>query len=165
MPGAHVLLNRPGASNKHNSIVEIENFSGTPTDWVISGFEIANSPKYAIEVRVTDRITVQNNHVHDSKLTGIFTAFFNYVLIENNETDHNHEHGIYQATARFPSELETQKRETLPTVVTRLFSWLTTSRSPVNCVCSRSHHNPSAGIDVVAPNRGVGGAVAGCARC
>jgi parallel beta-helix repeat protein len=98
-PGAAVLVNKPGPSNKHNSIIEIENFSLTMSDWVISGFEVANSPKYGIDVRVTDRITVQNNHVHNSALTGIFTAFSNYVLIQNNQTDHNGEHGIYQSNS------------------------------------------------------------------
>jgi hypothetical protein len=96
-PGAAVLVNAPGPDNKHDSIIEIENFSLTMTDWVVAGFEVANSPKYGIDVRVTDRITVRGNHVHDSALTGIFTAFSNYVLIENNQTDHNHEHGIYQS--------------------------------------------------------------------
>lgn len=98
-PGASVLINKPGPGNKHNSIVEVENFGATVTDWVISGFEVANSPKYGIDVRVTNRITVQNNHVHNSALTGIFTAFSNYVLIQNNETDHNGEHGIYQSNS------------------------------------------------------------------
>jgi parallel beta-helix repeat protein len=32
-------------------------------------------------------------------LTGIFTAFSDYVLIQNNETDHNAEHGIYQSNS------------------------------------------------------------------
>jgi len=98
-PGAKVLLNKPGPQNKHNSIVEVENFSATVTDWVISGFEVANSPKYGIDVRVTNRTTVQNNHVHNSALTGIFTAFSDHVLIQNNETDHNGEHGIYQSNS------------------------------------------------------------------
>jgi hypothetical protein len=103
-PGAHVLLNKPGHANKHNSIVEVENFSGTVTDWVVAGFEVANSPKYAIDVRVTERITVQQNHVHNSALTGIFTAFSNHVLIQNNESDHNKEHGIYQSNSSvYPS--------------------------------------------------------------
>jgi hypothetical protein len=98
-PGAAVLINAPGPDNKHDSIIEVENFSLTMTDWVIAGFEVANSPKYGIDVRVTDRITVERNHVHDSTLTGIFTAFSNYVLIQNNETDHNNEHGIYQSNS------------------------------------------------------------------
>jgi parallel beta-helix repeat protein len=98
-PGASVLINKPGPGNKHDSILEVENFGATVTDWVISGFEVANSPKYGIDVRVTNRITVQNNHVHNSAATGIFTAFSNYVLIQNNETDHNGEHGIYQSNS------------------------------------------------------------------
>jgi parallel beta-helix repeat protein len=69
------------------------------SDWVIAGFEVANSPKYGIDVRVTDRITVQGNHVHNSALTGIFTAFSDYIVIQNNETDHNKEHGIYQSNS------------------------------------------------------------------
>jgi parallel beta-helix repeat protein len=98
-PGAAVLIDAPGPDNKHDSIIEIENFSLTMTDWVVAGFEVANSPKYGIDVRVTDRVTVQGNHVHNSTLTGIFTAFSNYALIENNETDHNNEHGIYQSNS------------------------------------------------------------------
>jgi len=98
-PGAAVLINAPGPANKHDSIIEVENFSLTMTDWVIAGFEVADSPKYGIDVRVTDRITVQGNHVHDSALTGIFTAFSSYVVIQNNETDHNNEHGIYQSNS------------------------------------------------------------------
>ncbi len=97
--GAQVLVNKPGPKNKHNSIIEIENFSGTVTDWIVSGFEVANSPKYAIDVRVTERIMIQNNHAHNSALTGIFTAFSNHILIQNNESDHNHEHGIYQSNS------------------------------------------------------------------
>ena len=94
-----VLLNAPGPVNKHNSIVEVENFSGTVSYWVIDGFEIANSPKYAVDVRVTQYITVQNCKVHDSALTGIFTAFSNYPLIQNNVSHNNHEHGIYHSNS------------------------------------------------------------------
>lgn len=117
-PGALVLVNKPGAKNKHNSVIEIENFSATVSDWIVSGFEVASSPKYGIDARVTERITIQNNHVHNSVLTGIFTAFSNHVLIQNNETDHNGEHGIYQSNS-----------SAYPTI-----------RG------NRSHHNASAGI-------------------
>jgi hypothetical protein len=117
-PGAHVLVNKPGPHNKHNSIIEIENFGSTVADWVVSGFEVANSPKYGVDVRVTQRITVQQNHVHNSALTGIFTAFSNYVLIQGNETDHNGEHGIYQSNS-----------SVYPTIR-----------------ANNSHHNASAGI-------------------
>lgn len=98
-PGASVLVNKPGPGNKHNSIIEFELFGSTVSDWIVSGFEVANSPNYGIDVRVTERITVQKNHVHNSKLTGIFTAFSNNILIQNNETDHNSEHGIYQSNS------------------------------------------------------------------
>ncbi|HLJ44482.1 MAG TPA: right-handed parallel beta-helix repeat-containing protein [Bryobacteraceae bacterium] len=117
-PGAQVLVNKPGHSNKHNSIIEVENFSGTVTDWVVSGFEVANSPKYGIDIRVTERITIRQNHVHNSTLTGIFTAFSNHDLIQGNETDHNSEHGIYQSNS-----------SVYPTISGNL-----------------SHHNASAGI-------------------
>jgi hypothetical protein len=116
--GAHVLVNKPGPHNKHNSIIEVENFSGIVTDWVISGLEVANSPKYGIDVRVTDRIAVEGNHVHASALTGIFTAFSNDILIQGNESDHNGEHGIYQSNS-----------SVRPTIRGNL-----------------SHHNASAGI-------------------
>jgi parallel beta-helix repeat protein len=98
-PGAAVLVNKPGASNKHNSNIEVENFNFRLTDWVVSGFEVTSAPNYGIDVRNSDRITIRNNHVHNSKATGIFTAFANYVLIANNESDHNGEHGIYQSNS------------------------------------------------------------------
>lgn len=97
--GAHVVLDAPGPDNKHNSIVEVENFDFTMTDWTISGFEVENSPKYGIDVRVTNRIDVIGNTVHNSALTGIFTAFSDYVLIQGNQTYSNHEHGIYQSNS------------------------------------------------------------------
>jgi len=103
-PGASVLVNKVGPQNKHNSIVEIENFGGTVTDWVVSGLEVANSPNYGIDVRVTDRITIDSNHVHNSSQTGIFTAFSNHILIQNNESNNNGEHGIYQSnTSTYPT--------------------------------------------------------------
>ena len=98
-PGSHVLLNAPGPDNKHNSIVEVENFNFTMTDWHILGFEVANSPKYGIDIRVTDRISVAYNVVHNSALTGIFTAFSNHTLIEGNQTYLNGEHGIYDSNS------------------------------------------------------------------
>lgn len=98
-PGAHVLLNAPGPGNKHNSVLEVENFSATVKYWVIDGFEIANSPKYAVDIRVTNSITVQNCTVHDSALTGIFDAFSDYPLIQNNVSYNNHEHGIYHSNS------------------------------------------------------------------
>jgi len=98
-PGAHVLLNAPGPANKHNSILEVENFSFTVKYWTIDGFEIANSPKYGVDVRVTQYITVENCTVHNSALTGIFDAFSDYPLIQNNVSYSNGEHGIYHSNS------------------------------------------------------------------
>lgn len=37
--GAQVILNAPGPKNRHNSIIEVENFSATVGYWVINGFD------------------------------------------------------------------------------------------------------------------------------
>ena len=97
--GAQVLVNAPGPANKHGSNIEIENFDATVQYWVIDGFESANSPKYGIDIRVTDFITVQNCSVHDSALTGIFLAFSYHPTIQFNESFLNLEHGIYQSNS------------------------------------------------------------------
>jgi parallel beta-helix repeat protein len=97
--GAHVLLNAPGPKNRHTSILEVENFSFTVKYWTIDGFEIANSPKYGVDLRVTDSITVQNCTVHNSVATGIFTAFSSHPLISNNVSYSNGEHGIYHSNS------------------------------------------------------------------
>ncbi len=97
--GAQVILNAPGPKNKHNSVLEVENFSATVSYWVIDGFEIASSPKYGVDVRITEWITVQNCTVHNSALTGIFTAFSNHPLIQNNVSYGNGEHGIYHSNS------------------------------------------------------------------
>src|SRR3989337_4142202 len=73
--GASVLVNVPGPFNRHSSNIEFENFDATVKYWVIDGFEVADSPQYGIAFRGTDYITVQNCDVHDSAVTGIFTAF------------------------------------------------------------------------------------------
>jgi len=98
-PGAKVLVNAAGPKNRHKSIIEIENFQERVTDWVLEGLEVANSPRYGIDIRNSDRITLRGNHAHNNAGTGIFTAFANDVLIENNETDQNNEHGIYQSNS------------------------------------------------------------------
>src|SRR5713226_5873778 len=90
-----VLVNAPGPKNKHSSNIEVENFSATVSYWVIDGIESANSPKYGFDIRVTDFITVQNSHAHSNTSTGIFTAFSNHPLLQNNESNNNREHGIY----------------------------------------------------------------------
>lgn len=47
---------RAGPENKHNSIIEVENFALTMWDGVIASFEVAHSPNSGIDVRVTDRV-------------------------------------------------------------------------------------------------------------
>ncbi|MBF8303038.1 MAG: Polysaccharide lyase [Candidatus Dadabacteria bacterium] len=97
--GANVLVNVPGPFNRHSSNIEFENFDATVKYWVIDGFEVADSPKYGIDLRDTDYITVRNCDVHDSAVTGIFTAFTYHPLIQNNESAFNGEHGIYQSNS------------------------------------------------------------------
>jgi parallel beta-helix repeat protein len=98
------VINTPGPQNGHSSLIEVENGSGANvTDWIIDGFEVANSPHHGIDLRITDRITVRNCYVHDSAPTstgtGIFLAFCYNPLIENNESAHNTEHGVYQSNS------------------------------------------------------------------
>ena len=97
--GATVVVNRPGSRNQHLSNIEIGNSGTTVTDWVISGLQVVNAPVYGIDVRNTDRITVQNNHVHNGFQSGIFTESSNDVVIQGNETDHNFANGIYDTGA------------------------------------------------------------------
>ena len=97
--GASVLINAPGPANRHNSNIEVELFGETVSYWVIDGLESANSPLYGIDLRVTQFITVQNCFTHGSALTGIFLAFCDHPLIQNNETSFNGEHGIYDSNS------------------------------------------------------------------
>jgi parallel beta-helix repeat protein len=97
--GAAVLINAPSPSNRHQSNIEVENFDAVVSHWVIDGFEVASAPRYGIDLRFTDHITVQNCYVHGSVVTGIFLAFGYYPLIENNESASNGEHGIYQSNS------------------------------------------------------------------
>ncbi|HKV38703.1 MAG TPA: right-handed parallel beta-helix repeat-containing protein, partial [Blastocatellia bacterium] len=97
--GAQVLVNAPGPGNKHASNIEIENFDATVQYWVIDGLESAGSPKYGIDIRGTDHITVRNCFVHGSAATGIFMAFCDHPLIESNESSLNAEHGIYDSNS------------------------------------------------------------------
>lgn len=92
---AAVRINRPGQRNRNFSNIEVDNSGAAVTDWVISGLEVVNSPVYGIDLRNTDRITVQNNHVHNGFRSGIFAESSNDVVIQGNQTDHNFENGIY----------------------------------------------------------------------
>ena len=107
--GATVVINTPGPQNSHTSLIEIENGSGTDvTDWIVDGFEVANSPHHGIDIRITNRITIRNCYAHHSAATssgdGIFLAFSQHPLIENNEVAFNSEHGIYDSnSADYPT--------------------------------------------------------------
>jgi len=103
-PGATVIINGPGPQNKHQSALEIENWDTPVAYWIIEGLEVTGAPGWGIDIRGGEdnhahHITVRSNHVHNNGLgagrTGIFAAFTDDVLIENNETHHNGEHGIY----------------------------------------------------------------------
>ena len=65
---------------------------------------MAGSPGWGIDIRGSEEgkshhLIVRGNRVHDNGLasgkTGIFSAFTDDLLIEDNETFHNGEHGIY----------------------------------------------------------------------
>ena len=107
--GATVVINTPGPQNSHSSLIEIENGSGTEvTDWIVDGFEVANSPHHGIDIRITNRITIRNCYAHNSAPAasgdGIFLAFSSHPLIENNEVAFNTEHGIYDSnSADYPT--------------------------------------------------------------
>lgn len=103
-PGAAVLINAPGPSNKHSSNIEIELFDSTVSYWVIDGFEISNSPRHGVDIRITSYITVQNCYTHHNgtptvRGDGVFLAFSDYPVIQNNETSFNSEHGIYHSNS------------------------------------------------------------------
>jgi len=103
-PGATVTLNGPGPQNMHQSALEIENWDTPVAYWIIESLEVTGAPGWGIDIRGSEEqhahhIIVRGNHVHDngvsSECTGIFAAFVDDLLIENNETHHNGEHGIY----------------------------------------------------------------------
>jgi len=105
-PGATVLINEPGPNNKHESILEFENWEGdgTVAYWLVDGLEVADAPYWGIDVRGNEinhshHFVIRNNRVHDNGWedgkTGIFFAFVDDVIAEGNESYLNGEHGIY----------------------------------------------------------------------
>lgn len=105
-PGASVLINGPGPNNKHESNLEFETWEGTETVsfWVVSGLEIADAPYWGIDIRGGENnhssgFVIQNNRVHGNGLesgkSGIFFAFVDDVIVEDNESYANGEHGVY----------------------------------------------------------------------
>jgi parallel beta-helix repeat protein len=104
-PGEGVVLNALSPAASHDGIVEIENFGGTIGWWEIEGFEIDGAlagggmARSGIDLRDTEFVTVRGNLVYGSNRTGIFTAFSDDLLIENNESRDNCEHGIYTSNS------------------------------------------------------------------
>ncbi len=95
------VLDSPGPSNKHDSILELETWSepGMVSHWIIEGFEVENSPNWGIDLRYTNHCIIRQNNVHHSGITGIFTAFTDSVIIADNISHNNGEHGIYQSNS------------------------------------------------------------------
>ena len=102
--GAAVVLNvrNPSPYASRGSILWLEDWDGygPVSYWIIQGFEIANAPRYGIDIRgsaaqPTRFITVISNRVHNSVVTGIFSAFSDDLLIVGNESYSNGEHGVY----------------------------------------------------------------------
>ncbi len=105
-PGENSVLDRPGPANRHGSILELETWSGSGTVnyWIIQGLEVTGADGWGIDMRGNENthshyLIVRGNRVHDNGWaggkTGIFTAFVDDVLVENNHSYHNGEHGIY----------------------------------------------------------------------
>ena len=105
-PGAVVLINAPGPNNRHESNLEFETWEGpeTVSYWIVEGLEVANAPNWGIDLRGNEQnhshdFIIISNRVHengrDSGTSGIFTAFVDDVLVEDNESYGNGEHGIY----------------------------------------------------------------------
>jgi len=96
-----VLVNAPGPVNRRTSDIEFQNNDGiSAVDyWVIDGFEVANAPKWGIDAINANHLTVRNCTAHNNgtaaACTGIFSAYGDYVLVENNTSYSNAEHGIY----------------------------------------------------------------------
>jgi parallel beta-helix repeat protein len=96
-----VLVNTYGPVNRRQSNVEIQHDDGVSavSYWTIQGFEVANAVKWGIDGITAHNLTVRYCTAHHNGLTtavtGIFSAFGNYNLIEDNVSYSNGEHGIY----------------------------------------------------------------------
>jgi parallel beta-helix repeat protein len=100
-PDSRPVITSPGPVNVHSSSIELEKFDDIVSDWTIDGFEVSNAPSGGIDLRHTDRVIVRNCYVHNSgsgnfrNKTGVFSAFSDHLLIENNVSASNPEHGFY----------------------------------------------------------------------
>jgi len=90
-----------GPLARHDSFVEVErNVADDPANviiqyWTLDGFRVSGSLRYGIDLRYTKSIFLFNSVIWRSALAGIFVAHGDDALVENNESHHNGEHGIY----------------------------------------------------------------------
>jgi parallel beta-helix repeat protein len=105
-PEAVVLVNAPGPNNRHGSNIEVETWEGDGivAYWIIERLEVADAPNWGIDLRGSaaghsHHFVIRGNRVHDNGVksgkSGIFTAFVDDLIIENNDSYDNGEHGIY----------------------------------------------------------------------
>ncbi|MGA7121716.1 MAG: right-handed parallel beta-helix repeat-containing protein [Polyangiaceae bacterium] len=103
--GAKITAPSPSGNDPNDSVQLVSVSFAT-----IDGFDVTGAPRAGISIRTfgdetgadtTDDI-VQNCRSHDNgagvttgRHDGIFTGFAQNVLIQNNEIDHNAEHGVY----------------------------------------------------------------------
>ena len=107
--GARPLINSLASTNRHQSLIEIENFDLRVSYWVIDGFEISGAPRHGVDIRNADYITVQNCFSHNNGSTsvrgdGIFLGFSERPTLQFNELSFNSEHGLYHSnSADYPT--------------------------------------------------------------
>lgn len=99
------VIDRAGPQNMYAGNIEIESTDGYVAFWIIDGLKIINALRRGIDARFASNITIQNCEVSHSgtssdalvarRATGIFTDHCPNILIQNNETSYNVEHGIY----------------------------------------------------------------------
>jgi len=107
--GARPLINSLASTNRHQSLIEVENFSLRVSYWIIDGFEITGAPRHGVDIRNADYITVQNCFSHHNGSTsvrgdGIFLGFAERPTLQFNELSYNSEHGLYHSnSADYPT--------------------------------------------------------------
>lgn len=108
-PGVRPLINQLATSNRHQSLIEVENFDSRVSYWIIDGFEISGAPRHGVDIRNADYITVQNCYSHNNGSTsvrgdGIFLGFAEHPTLQFNELSFNSEHGLYHSnSADYPT--------------------------------------------------------------
>ncbi|MDA0576712.1 MAG: right-handed parallel beta-helix repeat-containing protein, partial [Verrucomicrobia bacterium] len=69
--------------------------SGVVSHWIVEGLHVQNSPRYGIDARSSQFVTIRGNVVSNAFSTGIFTPFCYDLVVEHNTSCDNGEHGIY----------------------------------------------------------------------